>query len=230
MFKIEMHAHTFPGSSDSQLYGWELVAAVKKKGLDGVVVTNHYDTYQINRFNGSCVKENIGYWREDIARTKEAGIKEDIRVYSGIEYTVSNKLHLSILGINDGMELPMPEMPYDEVMEFAEKFDLLVINNHPVRGAVCNRSEIMIDHRLGYELYNTKDGSEMWKDSYSVLRYTEWMNPVYIVGGDVHIAGHLGLGWMEFPTLPADERDMVRMLRNGECQIGLKRLKDVGEL
>lgn len=230
MFKIEMHSHTFPGSADSQLYGRELVAAVKDAGLDGVVVTNHYDLYQVGRFKGNSVEENMKYWRDDIVRTKEAGAKAGIAVYGGIEYTISSKLHLSILGITDDMELPMPEMSYDEIMDFADKFDLLIVNNHPVRCADTFRCEIAIDRRLGYELYNTKDGPEMWRNSYSVLQHTEYMNPVYIVGGDIHVASHLGLGWMEFPRPPRDERDMVRILRSGECQIGLRRLKDVSEL
>lgn len=42
-YRIELHAHTTPASSCSNLKPEELVQLYHEKGYDGLVITNHYD-------------------------------------------------------------------------------------------------------------------------------------------------------------------------------------------
>ena len=68
--KIDMHCHVKEGSIDSRVGIEEYIEILKKKGFQGMVITDH-DTYNGYR-----------YWKENIKGKKHT----DFVVLKGIEY------------------------------------------------------------------------------------------------------------------------------------------------
>ena len=88
---IDMHAHTSGVSHCCVLPPEEIVKIAKETGLDGIVLTNHYAKEYVT----------VEKYIQEYEITKEAGEKIGLKVWFGIEVTVTwdPRIHLLVYGV-----------------------------------------------------------------------------------------------------------------------------------
>ena len=91
--KIDMHCHVKEGSIDSRVGIEEYIEILKKKGFQGMVITDH-DTYNGYR-----------YWKENIKGKKHT----DFVVLKGIEYDTRDAGHILVI-MPEGVKIRLLEM------------------------------------------------------------------------------------------------------------------------
>ena len=82
---IDLHAHSKGISKCCKIFGNDMVILTKDKGLDGIVLTNHYDkSYLINNDKNEFAERYVNEYRY----VKECGDKINFKVFFGIEVTL----------------------------------------------------------------------------------------------------------------------------------------------
>ena len=92
MMKFDMHCHTKEGSLDGKVPVEEYIALLKKKGYDGMLVSDHnsYDGYR--------------FWKRNV----DKGRIGDFVVLKGIEYDTIDAGHILVI---------MPESVHLRILE-----------------------------------------------------------------------------------------------------------------
>lgn len=226
MFKLEMHSHTFSGSSDKVLPVEVAVEEAQKNDINGIMITNHYGTLSIENMPGSTISEKLSNWFDIIVKAKHIGERVGIKVYAGIEYTTEKYQHFSIVGF-DGSSFPDIQKDYAYLRKYADGNGYFLIQNHPVRSS--NPIDVIeYDRGIGYELYNLHYLSRLWSDSIRVRRATEHLNPMYTIGTDCHCKEDVGKSYMLFNDMQKNEIELAEALRNnmGTPKVFFKRLRE----
>lgn len=251
MYKIELHAHTFPGSCDSRMLPTTLVSEAHQKGYHGIVISNHLDVGQIAKMQtggyGMCAHEcdvcpngipDMTYdvsnykalyekWFIDLKRAQLKGEQLGVKVYAGCEYTVRNvDAHIAILGLTVDEFLEAEFMPEEDIYYlqlFREKYpDMLLVQNHPDRNRVIYLPTL-VD---AYERFNTKHID--YKGCDSAYQLAERLDKrvfkdfLFVCGGDIHESNDLGVSYMDFDTLPEDEHELVKEIRKRNYKIHIE--------
>ena len=106
---IDMHAHTKGISLCCQYDAEKIILNAKKVGIDGIILTNHY---QKNYFANVSFADWKQKYVEEYEYTKEVGKKYNIKVFFGVEVSMSfdERVHLLIYGIKKKEFLNLPEL------------------------------------------------------------------------------------------------------------------------
>lgn len=132
---IDCHSHTSKISKCCQISAEDAVVLAKQKGMDGMVLTNHYVKDYLQGKNAEdFVKEYI----DEFYFTKECGDKIDFRVFFGIEVSMEMypQVHLVVLGVRDEF---LYEHPYlfkysqKELYQIVKEAGGILIQAHPFR-------------------------------------------------------------------------------------------------
>ena len=91
--KIDMHCHVKEGSIDSKVSLEDYITLLKKKGFQGMVITDH-DTYNGYR-----------YWKKNLKGKKHT----DFVVLKGIEYDTRDAGHILVI-MPEGVKMRLLEM------------------------------------------------------------------------------------------------------------------------
>ncbi|MBE6605358.1 MAG: hypothetical protein E7639_06635 [Ruminococcaceae bacterium] len=132
---IDMHAHTRGISRCCRIYAPEMLRAAKEAGLDGVVLTNHYQKDYVgeggpNEFAAAYVAE----YRQTAAKGAEMGIL----VFCGIELTMAQhrNVHVLIYGVGEDFVLRYPtvyDLTLEELKDLVDKEGGVLVQAHPLR-------------------------------------------------------------------------------------------------
>ncbi len=210
MYKYETHLHTFPVSACAKAGLHENLEFYKRRGYDGVFITNHFLDGNINADKTRPYEELIEFYFSDYEKSVEIGKKIGIKVFLGVEISYKGTDFL-IYGLGKEWFLAHPEimsMEKTKQLPFFALHGALVIQAHPYREAKY------IDHiRLfprsvhGVEVINagrTKHENHMAK------MYAKEYGLLQIAGTDNHIAGKAPvLAGIKTKTPIANERDFI---------------------
>lgn len=96
-YRIELHAHTTPVSSCSEITPKRLVETYKNLGFSAIVVTNHF-IYNPDEWEK---EEYVDYYLNDFEQTEKYVKEFEIKVYLGAEirFTENNNDYL-VFGVN----------------------------------------------------------------------------------------------------------------------------------
>jgi hypothetical protein len=133
---IDMHAHTSGISRCCKIAAEDMVRVAKSGGMDGVVLTNHYDENYVK--DGDA----LGFARryvEEYEYTRACGEQIGCRVFFGIELTplFCFGVHLLIYGVTPEFLLENPRLYEEEHQALYEKVkraDGILVQAHPWRG------------------------------------------------------------------------------------------------
>ena len=209
-YKIELHAHTSPASSCSELAPKRLIEMAKEKNYDEVVITNHFHA------KGTFVDapDPVGKYLEDFRIAKEEGERLGVKVLLGAEYrfTENNNDYL-VFGVDE-------KFLRDTVGEFSltygqfyEKYhcdELLIIQAHPYRTGLA---AVDPAHEDGLETFNMHPNHNS-RVAVAQIWAREQGIPIMTVGTDLHHEEHQGLCSLRARTLPGNERELVELLRS----------------
>lgn len=186
--KIDLHVHTFY-SPDSLITPKELVFYAKKRGLDGVAITDH------DRIDGAL----------------KIGKETDFLVIPGIEIS---SLNGHIIGL-DVDELIPPKLSVEETLERIHRAGGIAVACHPItffkeslKGHISPRFDAI-------EVIN----SSAFPFNYSVRRSQEIASRLGIAGvagSDAHYGPEIGYA-CTFVHAESKIDEIVKAIRKGSC-------------
>lgn len=225
MFYVELHTHTYPASSDSKVSPRLLMDCCKAKGLNGVVISNHYDHAQLDKFKSGIIE-----WLNDVNRAKEIAKRLDMYAYCGLEYSTSDGYHIALLGGTTTLYeygAPEPECSLNYILRYAQLNGLLPVWNHPIRHTGV--SDIWISSEFAYESYSMKY-KHRDVNAYMTSVLVDMAPPskyITVAGSDVHSIDDIGRGVLAFEECIPNEVALIEAIRNREYGIVLNEENDI---
>ena len=131
---IDMHAHSAGISRCCKIDGKDMVLVTKNRGIDGVILTNHYDKDYITVDPEELAIRYVNEYKY----VKECGKKAGFRVFFGIEVTMAkhDNIHMLVYGVDCEFLLKYPNL-YDftqeELYNKVKEYNGILIQAHPLR-------------------------------------------------------------------------------------------------
>lgn len=209
-YKIELHAHTSPCSSCSEILPKDMIRLMKEQGCDAVVITNHF--YSGAAFMKS--EDPVAAYLEDFYAAKEEGNKQGIRVLLGAEFRFTeNANDYLVYGIDEAF-LRETVTRFDMGIEaFYKEYhgdSLLILQAHPFRNGMTLVSPECLD---GIETMNMHPNHNS-RVAVATRYAMEKEYPVITIGTDLHHPGHEGISALRTKVLPETEGRLVELLRS----------------
>jgi len=211
-YRIEMHAHTSPVSTCSQILPEEMIACYKELGYHAIVITNHF---MKDYLQGETLDEMLDFYLRDYETCRTIGEKEGIKVYLGAELRFTENLNDYLLY---GVDRDMLKSAY-EALEHGEEYfyrnikseKSIVFQAHPYRAICTVWDPSLID---GVEAFNLHPGHNANVGTAS--RYAEENGLLKIGGTDFHHPGQAGIIALRAKELPEDNFAFAELLRSGD--------------
>lgn len=222
-YRIELHAHTKPESSCSEIEPDVLAETYKSLGYDGVCVTNHFMGYNLHKdgeyMEGETKEERLNYYLNGYRKAKEHGDKIGIKVYLGLEirFSKENENDYLIYGVDDEITSLCYDNFREDLAYFRKNVSLpnsVFIQAHPMR----NGMELMDPELLdGVETFNMHPGHNA--SIGKVIKYAKENNfRITTAGGDYHHKnrGHEGVSALRTKVLPNNSFELAEILKKGD--------------
>lgn len=202
--KFDMHCHTKEGSLDGKVPIEEFVAVLKKKGYDGMLVSDHdsYDGYRA--------------WKKAHPDAKEGGFL----VLKGVEYDTIDAGHILVI-MPEGVKLPILELrglPVQFLIEIVHRFGGILGPAHPcgdkflsITNTRKHRNQLAVMGKFDFlEGFNACESPESNAGALAIAQ--RYQKPVF-GGSDAHKEACIGLGYTKFPQRIQGETDLIRLVR-----------------
>lgn len=180
---VDLHAHTSGISRCCGIAADEVMRTARKAGIDGLVITNHYDKSYIENDDAEGFAER---YIEECFYAEECGKREGVKVYRGIELSVAlyPHVHILIYGADDDFIRRNPRMfdfTQKELYESVKENGGTVIQAHPFRNGT---TVLDTDYLDGIEI----NCHPLYKNSYSeeILGIAAKNCLAVTCGGDYH--------------------------------------------
>ncbi len=214
--KIDMHTHCLPVSVCAHHLPELLPEMFRKKGIDAIVLTNHYYAAHCNKLSPD-LKEQAKIYVEIYQRAKAKGEQVGLKVFFGAEIKLNkepNGPEFLLYGLSeqDFIEsYPLYNCTQKEVFEFCNEKDILMVQSHPYR---TEQGYAPADMRYvhGIEVYNPHPRFDArFKEC---LNLAEQNDKIKTSGSDFHFEGQAGLAGMIMPDYINDQFMLRDYLKN----------------
>lgn len=210
-YKTELHLHTSPASSCSEIPPELAVEIYAKLGYHSIVVGNHF-------FPGMRFLENkkqcVDAYLADYDLAVKAGEKYGINVILGCEIRFTENANDYLLF---GINREFLNFAYDSldmgIEAFSKQFrgeERLLIQAHPFRNGM---TEVAPEYLDGIESFNMHPNHNSRVALAS--KYAKTHNLIETAGTDFHHLGHEGMAALLTETEVKTSRDIVDVLRSG---------------
>ena len=190
--KVDLHVHTRERSACGRSAAEAMIQRAIALGLDAIVFTDHDRLVP----PASLAMFNAKY--------------APFRVWGGIEVSLEQE-HALVLGIHDRF-LEQASWTYPTLRDFVDGWGGFLALAHPFR--FYRRMDVTVDvrppHALEVYSHNTPPPAE---DEIRRLA-ARWEVPL-LANSDAHHVDELGAYYNELARVPADEAELVEMLRAG---------------
>lgn len=210
---FDLHAHSAAISVCCRIPGEVVVKEALRAGLDGIVLTNHYQHSYLQSTDG---QEFVTRYLREFEETKAAGEKLGIRVLFGVEVTMNfaSNVHLLIYGPGEDFLREYPLLftyTQKELYRLVHEAGGVLIQAHPFR----NGSTILDTRYLdGLEVNCHPLYKNSHKDTLAEAAETEGL--ILTVGGDYHADTYRPLCGTFLPDTITNEKSLARFLRETE--------------
>jgi histidinol phosphatase-like PHP family hydrolase len=211
---IDFHAHSKGISKCCQIEGDKMVEVVKEKGMDGIILTNHYDkSYVIDNDIIGLAKRYI----DEYYYVKECGDKINIKVFFGIEVTMSkhDNLHMLVYGVKPEFILKYPDIydyEIDKLSKIVHEENGILVQAHPYRKGVDKLLDLKYLDGIEANCHPLYDGSYL----YRITTLAKLKNKIVTCGGDYHAVTHRVKCGVYIPNEIKDEIEIVNYLLNSK--------------
>lgn len=212
--KIELHLHTRYVSSCGQLTAEEIVEGYHQAGYSGLVVTDHFnrDTFQMLGLDTKADIDHLKAYLDGYEKVKQCAKKYGMKVYRGAEVRFDGSWNDYLLyGYSDEL-LHDPEKIFTEGVEAFYKRcraeGALLVHAHPYRNGGMPTTPKALD---GVEVCNMHPGHNNRNEL--ALAFARENGLLEIAGSDCHEKCHIGRGGILVEQLPANEKELVTLLR-----------------
>lgn len=190
---IDMHMHEMRYSKDSFLMLEQMVELAKKRGLDGICITDH-DSMGLKEF------------------AEEYSRKTGFPIFVGIEY-YSLQGDIVAFGIED---FPKERVPAQEFISYVQSQGGMCFSAHPFRNNNRGLEDNLgwVEGLDGVEVLN---GSTPYEPNMKAVDYVKRRGFAPIGSSDCHVPEKLGLYATYFQREIRAVEDLVRAVKNREC-------------
>lgn len=208
----DFHTHTAGISLCCRLSRDEVVAALKREGTDGLVLTNHYAPRHVNLpFEEWLVK-----YQKEYELTKEAAEKEGLSILFGMEVTIDGRDFL-IYGLPSSALFesgkPLFDYTLSELYAFVKERDGILIHAHPFRGKSTPADPLLVD---GYEI----NCHPLYRYSYAKEVHELCDGKKLITcGSDYHGDTYKARCGVYLPDDLKSERELAAFLKSGQPRL-----------
>ena len=133
---IDFHAHTSGISKCCRIPAEKVLQEAKTKGLDGIVLTNHYQKSYVEHGD---LMGFVHKYMEEIRYTQNLSVNMGLKVFWGIEVTMERHsgAHLLVYGVDEQFLFRHPsifDMTQEELWRTVKQEGGVLIHAHPFRG------------------------------------------------------------------------------------------------
>ena len=192
--KVDLHLHDNKYSTDSHISIEEIVREAKRKGLDGIALTNHE--------NPDVVKE-----------IDELVEKYDFVIFPGVEYLTKDG-DIVAFGID---KLPEEQMSAQEFIEYVDKFGGTCTAAHPYR--TNNRGlEDKLYTVKGLTAIEGYNGSTSDYHNGLAVKAGKELGIQVIGSSDAHVAEKVGVYATLLPYKVKNVKELIEALKTNRCK------------
>lgn len=204
--KIDMHCHVKEGSLDSKVTLDAYITALKEKGFQGMLITDH-DTYKGYR-----------YWKNKM----RGNVHEDFIVLKGIEYDTCDAGHIICI-MPEGVKMRLLELrglPVTVLIDFVHRHGGILGPAHP-----CGEKYLSFTNTKKYyespeiikrfdfiEVFNACESEESNEKAKKLA--AKYKKPG-IGGSDSHKPDCVGKGYTLLPEPVTCETELISLIRSG---------------
>lgn len=202
---IEMHAHTKSHSACSHIDPVELVRQARKKGLQGIILTEHHYL-----------------WGEDeLAELKRRSEAEDYFVLLAAQEVDTDAGHVLVYGADRSIE---EKVSLDELRRLYP--DAALVWAHPLRDGRIPAEERLKDPRFdAIEIFSS---NHTQLENYHGLSLWHRYKFTAISGSDTHAVETAGILPSQFDHPVSTIEDVVKELKSGRCRPFYKEIPRAG--
>lgn len=192
--KVDLHLHDNKYSTDSHISIEEIVREAKRKGLDGIALTNHE--------NPDVVKE-----------IDELVEKYDFVIFPGVEYLTKDG-DIVAFGID---KLPEEQMSAQEFIEYVDKFGGTCTAAHPYR--TNNRGlEDKLYTVKGLTAIEGYNGSTTDYHNGLAVKAGKELGIQVIGSSDAHVVEKVGVYATLLPYKVKNVKELIEALKTNRCK------------
>lgn len=192
--KVDLHLHDNKYSTDSHISIEEIVREAKRKGLDGIALTNHE--------NPDVVKE-----------IDELVEKYDFVIFPGVEYLTKDG-DIVAFGID---KLPEEQMSAQEFIEYVDKFGGTCTAAHPYR--TNNRGlEDKLYTVKGLTAIEGYNGSTSDYHNGLAVKAGKELGVQVIGSSDAHVVEKVGVYATLLPYKVKNVKELIEALKTNRCK------------
>lgn len=192
--KVDLHLHDNKYSTDSHISIEEIVREAKRKGLDGIALTNHE--------NPDVVKE-----------VDELVEKYDFVIFPGVEYLTKDG-DIVAFGID---KLPEEQMSAQEFIEYVDKFGGTCTAAHPYR--TNNRGlEDKLYTVKGLTAIEGYNGSTSDYHNGLAVKAGNELGIQVIGSSDAHVVEKVGVYATLLPYKVKNVKELIEALKTNRCK------------
>lgn len=225
--KIEMHAHTAEVSPCARVKAKDMITASKKGGYDAVVITDHFNNYILESFQGDSRQRVKRYLRGyEIAKEYEQEV--GIKVLFGVEVNIpGGREDFLVYGITPDFLFEFPKLyklSQKELFKVAHEANALVFQAHPCRDYCQPLDPYLMD---GVEVLNGNflhGGPSIGGDNNNdkALEFAlSYNHLLHVSGSDTHNYEDIGGGGIIIPdsVILEKEEDLPEILKGKQLQL-----------
>jgi len=213
-----MHSHTNHSSACGKVEPDAAFKMCADAGYDVVVCTDHFNTYNLNRFEGTPL-EKAQQWLRGYELAKEAGARHGVNVLFGLEARIpGSENDYLIYGAEPNFVLENPQLNELDQMslhELCKQYGALLIQAHPNRPMCFPASHLCLD---GIEVSNGNPRQQ--NNNHKTLAQAQ-SDPrvIQISGSDFHQVPDIDRGGIITDYDIHDNRDLVECLKNRKYRL-----------
>ena len=215
-YKIEMHAHTTPASACSDVLPEDLVEMYHKKGYNGVVVTNHFNNYNVDRMPELDKEDFLDAYIKNIEDAEKAAEKYGMKIYWGTELRFDENSNDYLIY---GVDREVLSVCYDyfskDLATFRKEVKFpksVLIHAHPFRSGMTLMPPELVD---GIEILNLHPGHNSAVANSTRYAY-ETKAKIKTAGSDFHDEKHLACSALRVKAMPEDSFGLAKILKSGD--------------
>lgn len=214
-YRLELHAHSSPGSKCSELSPQEIVERYVKHRYDAVVLTNHF---MYEYYEGVSKEDAIIQYYQDYKEMCELGERNGLKILLGAEVRFTENMNdYLIYGVDRDVLSRVYDYFTKGVTVFRREIDLkksVFIQAHPFRDPCFPITAQLLD---GVEVFNLHPGHNS-RIALAACYAKENNVPIITAGSDLHYSpkGHSGASALRTATLPQDSFELAALLKSGD--------------
>lgn len=220
MYKIELHLHTKYVSICGQLDMHQLLDGYRDAGYSAIAVTDHFnrDTFRKLNMDPAGEGDHVKAFLDGFCRVREAAAPYGLTVYKGAELRFDGSNNDYLLFNYPDELLQNPEriftMGLPAFSSLSREAGALLIQAHPFRYGCTPADRAFLD---GVEILNMHPDHNSHNELAQI--WSKELGLIKTSGSDCHKSHHIGRGGILADEIPADEANLVRLLRSGKYSL-----------